>query len=109
MGQLQAELARRVERLRHLRQKGEPRHRVREARDGAHEVAERLSEIRRKRQRLSKPWHEYSDYHRAVTAGERGADPELAAELLAAMNAIAPTDTQDPRLAGWYHTVELGN
>jgi tRNA (mo5U34)-methyltransferase len=66
-----------------------------EARDSSYEVEPQRAE--------------YADYFRAVEAGEREADRDLEQRLRAAVRAIAPTSIDDPRLVGWYHTVDLGN
>jgi tRNA (mo5U34)-methyltransferase len=52
---------------------------------------------------------DYADYFRAVETGEREADHELAQRLRAAVLEVAPTSSDDPRLWGWYHTIDVGN
>ena len=51
----------------------------------------------------------YADYFRAVQSGDRERDAELERDLRAEVRRAAPTSTDDPRLAAWYHTIELGN
>jgi tRNA (mo5U34)-methyltransferase len=51
----------------------------------------------------------YAAYFRALNAGERERDPGLERDLLAGVQRTAPTNVDDPRLVGWYHTIELGD
>jgi tRNA (mo5U34)-methyltransferase len=52
---------------------------------------------------------QYADYWHAVGTQEHTPDPELAERLRGAICDQAPTSSDDPRLSGWYHTIELGD
>jgi hypothetical protein len=49
----------------------------------------------------------YADYFRAVQSGDRERDAALEDDLRAEVRRAAPTSLDDPRLVGWYHTVDL--
>jgi methyltransferase family protein len=51
----------------------------------------------------------YADYFRAVQSGDRERDAALEDDLRAEVRRAAPTSLDDPRLVGWYHTVDLGD
>jgi len=51
----------------------------------------------------------YADYFRAVHAGERQRDAALEVSLREGVRRSAPKSIDDPRLVGWYHTIDLGD
>lgn len=51
----------------------------------------------------------YAEYFRAIQAGDRQRDPALEDDLRAEVRRAAPSSMDDPRLVGWYHTIDLGD
>jgi 2-polyprenyl-3-methyl-5-hydroxy-6-metoxy-1,4-benzoquinol methylase len=112
--ELRKQLKRYTDEVRKLRDEVEPsrwkqHERLQKARAAARSLAERVSELEHEERVMRPELEAYAGYNREVTAAEREADPELMQRLLAAVRESAPTRADDPRLADWYHTVELGN
>jgi tRNA (mo5U34)-methyltransferase len=118
ISELRLRLKRYNEELHSLRDELEPgeraeHERLQKLRSETRATSERLrkllAEARDSSYRIEPQEEQYADYFRAVESGQKDADPELAERLRAAVRRAAPTSIDDPRLAGWYHTVELGD
>jgi 2-polyprenyl-3-methyl-5-hydroxy-6-metoxy-1,4-benzoquinol methylase len=111
---LMARLRRHVDEVRRLRIELDPsewkqHERLQELRREVRVMSEQVSKFDEERRALRPEVHEYAEYWRAVGAGDREPDEDLVQRLRAAVRETAPTTADDPRLAGWYHTVDLGN
>jgi tRNA (mo5U34)-methyltransferase len=118
ISELRTKLNRDRDELRKVREEVEPskrkeHKRLQELRAETRATAQRLqallAEARAWKFKIEPERAEYADYFHAVASGEREADRHLEQRLLAAMRNIAPSSNDDPRLIGWYHTIELGN